>query len=254
MLLHLAAWPEVEDYLKRSTGIIIPIGSTEQHGPTGLIGTDAITAEAIGAAAGDKTGALVGPTISVGMALHHLGFTGSISLRPTTLIAYIHDYVLSLARAGFTRFFFVNGHGGNVATANAAFAEITAEAAGGIGAMPSNRPEIRCKLVNWWDFAPVKALSRDLYGNAEGMHATASEVSVTQYLYRDHIKPVPAAGMSPRIAPVSHFFGAADYRRRFPDGRIGSDPTLSRPEHGERIHAAAATAVADAYQTFVGEA
>jgi creatinine amidohydrolase len=47
MLLHLATWPEVESYLKTSSGIIIPIGSTEQHGPTGLIGTDAICAEAI---------------------------------------------------------------------------------------------------------------------------------------------------------------------------------------------------------------
>ncbi len=47
MLLHLSTWPEVETYLSHSTGMIIPIGSTEQHGPTGLIGTDAICAEAI---------------------------------------------------------------------------------------------------------------------------------------------------------------------------------------------------------------
>ncbi|MEB3174715.1 MAG: creatininase family protein, partial [Cyanobacteriota bacterium] len=42
MRLQLAAWPEVETYLQTSQGIIIPIGSTEQHGPTGLIGTDAL--------------------------------------------------------------------------------------------------------------------------------------------------------------------------------------------------------------------
>ncbi|NET73349.1 MAG: creatininase family protein, partial [Sphaerospermopsis sp. SIO1G2] len=47
MLLHLSTWPEVETYLQQSQGIIIPIGSTEQHGPIGLIGTDAICAEAI---------------------------------------------------------------------------------------------------------------------------------------------------------------------------------------------------------------
>ena len=41
MLLHLSTWPEVETYLQKSPGIILPIGSTEQHGPTGLIGTDA---------------------------------------------------------------------------------------------------------------------------------------------------------------------------------------------------------------------
>ena len=44
MLLHLSTWAEIEAYLKRSTGIIIPIGSTEQHGPNGLVGTDAICA------------------------------------------------------------------------------------------------------------------------------------------------------------------------------------------------------------------
>ena len=46
MQLHLKTWPDVEAYLKDSQGIIIPIGSTEQHGPNGLIGTDAICAEA----------------------------------------------------------------------------------------------------------------------------------------------------------------------------------------------------------------
>ena len=43
MRLQLCTWPEVEAYLERSTGIIQPIGSTEQHGPTGFIGTDAMT-------------------------------------------------------------------------------------------------------------------------------------------------------------------------------------------------------------------
>ena len=40
MLLHLQTWPEVEAYLQHSRGVVIPLGSTEQHGPTGLIGTE----------------------------------------------------------------------------------------------------------------------------------------------------------------------------------------------------------------------
>jgi creatinine amidohydrolase len=114
---------EVEAYLEKSQGIILPIGSTEQHGPTGLIGTDAICAEAIAHGVGEATQAIVAPTINVGMALHHTAFPGTISLRPSTMIQLIKDYVTCLTRAGFTKFFFINGHGGNIATLKAAFAE-----------------------------------------------------------------------------------------------------------------------------------
>ena len=68
MLLHLSTWQEVEIYLQRSQAVIIPIGSTEQHGPTGLIGTDFICAEAIARSVGEKAEALVTSTLTLGMA------------------------------------------------------------------------------------------------------------------------------------------------------------------------------------------
>lgn len=248
MQLALATWHEVEDYLRTSRGIIIPIGSTEQHGPNGLIGTDHLDAEFVSKGVGDKLGCLVAPTLTIGMSQHHLAFTGTITLRPTTLIAVVNDVVTSLIRHGFERFLFINGHGGNIAPVSTAFSEIYADV--------SLRNEtdtwpVRCRMVMWADGPRVRALTKELYGDAEGSHATASEVSLAQFYQPQAIKH---AQMSPKVAPRSPaFYDSADYRRRFPDGRIGSDPSLSCPEHGERIYAAAVEDMAEIYQRFVAD-
>src|SRR6516165_11861527 len=147
MQLQLQTWQEVEAYLQNNRGIILPIGSTEQHGPIGLIGTDAICAEVIARGVGEAAGALVAPTIAVGMAQHHLGFAGSMTLRPSTLIAVLRDMVDSLAGYGFERFYFINGHGRNLATVTAAFSEIYAARSLPVGA---NVPPVKCRLRNWW--------------------------------------------------------------------------------------------------------
>ncbi|MCW0236667.1 MAG: creatininase family protein [Ferrovibrio sp.] len=246
MQLHLSTWAEVETYLKRSTGIIIPIGSTEQHGPNGLIGTDAICAEVFAAEVGRVAGALVGPTINVGMAQHHLGFPGSMTLRPTTLIAVIRDMVASLSRHGFDRFFFLNGHGGNIATATAAFSEIYAEAS--LAPPGHNVPSLRCTIKNWWEAPSARRLSNSLFPGEEGSHATPSEVSVTYHAYPQAVKD---AEMTPRVAPNGGFTDAADYRSRFADGRIGSNPALATKEHGKTIMEAVVPELADSYRAFL---
>jgi creatinine amidohydrolase len=249
MQLQLSTWQEVEAYLKGSTAIIIPIGSTEQHGPTGFIGTDALCPELIAAGIGEALGALVAPTISVGMAQHHLGFAGSVTLRPSTLIAVVLDTVNSLARHGFTRFFFLNGHGGNVATVTAAFSEIYAESS--LGTAGHNRPSLRCALQNWWECDGVKAISAQAFGEAEGSHATPSEVALTYYGYPEHGARVRQAELAPKLAPKGPIYDADDYRRRFPDGRIGSDPSLATVEIGAQLYQAAVQDIGAKYQDFL---
>lgn len=247
MQLHLSTWPEVESYLEARDDIIVPIGSTEQHGPNGVIGTDAICAETIARVLGEAEAALVGPTIGIGMAEHHMGFPGTMTLRPTTLIALIRDYVTALSAHGFRRFFFINGHGGNVPSIRSAFFEIYNEqrTVHGVAA-----PNFRFTLHNWWELEAIARLSRDLFGAGEGSHATPSEVSVTQAAYPEAIK---AAALDPRIAPMGTINDSRDYRRQFPDGRIGSDPSLARPEHGRRLIDAAVAGLAVHYRRFRSE-
>lgn len=240
MQLQLSTWQEVEDYLARKTTIILPIGSTEQHGPTGFMGTDALCPEALAKAVGNKTDTMVGPTFAVGMAQHHLGFAGTITLRPSTIIAMLLDTVNSLMLHGFRQFYFLNGHGGNMATLAAAFSEIHAQKSmdGGV----PERPSIKCRQRNWWDGRRFQALSKELYGAQEGSHATCSEISLTYYLYPDHVKQ---AELTPQVAPNGPIYDAADFRNRFPDGRMGSNPALCSVEDGARIFEAAFQDIVD---------
>jgi len=249
MLLHHCTWPEVEAYLTRSRGIIIPIGSTEQHGPTGAIGTDAICAEAIARGVGEATDALVTPTISVGMALHHLAFAGSMSLRPETLMAVVQDWVTSLARHGFERFFFINGHGGNMATLKAAFAQ-TYQAIADLGTVPGG-DRVRCRLANWYMTRGAYQLAKELYGDAEGSHATPSEIAVTLFVHPPLKREVP---LEPAIAPSGRaIYGAAAFRQAYPDGRMGSNPSLATADHGQQFYGAAVRELSESYRAFLTE-
>lgn len=248
MQLQLATWPEVEAYLARSSGIIVPIGSFEQHGPTGLIGTDAICAEVIAARAGAEADILIGPTFNVGVAQHHMAFPGSMTLRPATFVAVIRDWVNSLAQHGFEKIYFLNGHGGNIATLNSAFAELNADVSLGGHGINQQRVIPDCVQQSWWLLPGIYDLCKQLYPQGHGGHATPSEVAVTQFAYPDHIKHVP---LEPETAPSGRFTHAAQYREKFPDGRIGSNPALATPEDGERLVAAAVKALIADFRHFL---
>ena len=138
----------------------------------------------------------------------------------------------------------------------AAFQEIytaTSMAPGG------NRPPVRCRLRSWWDLPTVDRLRRDLYGDAEGMHATPSEVAVTQHVHphlihrRDMAKPEKLSAAFLRDRAGDDHYDAEHHRRRFPDGRVGSDPSLATPEDGKQLFEAAVKDAITDYQAFLAE-
>lgn len=242
MRLLTSTWPEVESYLERSKGIIIPIGSTEQHGPTGLVGCDAICAEEIAWEGGMRGGFLVGPTFNVGSAQHHMGFPGTMTLRTSTMIAVISDWVLSLSAHGFERIYFLNGHGGNIAPVQTAFADIYARRA-----LDGDQSNFVMKLRNWFDLPGICELTDELYPVGAGSHATAAEISVTFAAYPEK---EDRRVLDPKVAPEGSISDKNRYRADFPDGRIGSDPSQSCIADGKRIIDVAAAAMVGDVETF----
>jgi creatinine amidohydrolase len=107
-----ANWMQIEEYLKRDDRIVLPTGSTEQHGFLSL-GTDAILAERVAVEAAEPLGIPVLPVLPFGMAPYFAAFPGSMSLRITTYAQVIRDLLDGLARQGFRRIAIINGHGGN---------------------------------------------------------------------------------------------------------------------------------------------
>lgn len=236
MRLDHCTWPEVEARLRRHTGILLPVGSTEQHGPTGLLGTDSLTASAVADRVADHVDALVAPVLPFGVAEHHMAFPGTLALTAETFMAAVGDTLRSLARHGFRRVLVVNGHGGNSAALKTVFA--TLEPA---------LPDLRCQALNWWMGPRAKALRSTLYGAREGFHATPSEIAVTMALVpgRIHVAVLGEPGRA------QSYGDAGDYRAKFPDGRMASDPSLATVEDGEKLLMAAVEDVAEAYLAFV---
>ena len=118
MRLADATWTNVRD--ADADLAVLPVGSTEGHGPHAPLGTDSVTAEAVaeaGAAAYEReTGesVLVAPTVPVGISEEHRAFDGTLWVSPDTFRSYVRETVESLARGDVGAVVLVNGHGGNV--------------------------------------------------------------------------------------------------------------------------------------------
>jgi creatinine amidohydrolase len=240
--LDLATWLEVAAHLKASGGIIVPTGSTEQHGPMGLIGTDAICAQKIAEGAGARAGTMVAPTLAYTPAPFNMSFPGTISLSPALFEATVTEILDGLGSQGFEHFYFLNGHGANLEP---------------LRNVAAARERFRVRIRSWWDFEPVNALRKAYYADWEGMHATPSEVAITQATHR--IVEPGAAATPPKKLSAAYIRAHSgdrhgpphEHREQFPDGRVGSHSALATVEHGKALLTAAVAAVAQDYAMFL---
>jgi creatinine amidohydrolase len=222
MNLYEKTWPQVEEYLKTKKHIIVPVGSTEQHGPNGLLGIDFLTAWEIAQKVGEKTGTLVAPPLTVGMAVHHMAFPGTITFSPVTYIQVVCEIIQSLGRHGFQKFTFINGHGGNIAPLTSAFCQAKQD---------NERYDI--KLYNWWHLPEVTDYENKVFKNENGFHATCGEISVVMHTHPEAYKNIPAMSFYPTKERPHWPMAPTEFREVFPDGRMGSNPSLSSAEHGK---------------------
>jgi creatinine amidohydrolase len=107
-------WPELGEYFESESLALVPVGSTEQHGPHLPEGTDHLIAEAFAREAADRGGYLCTPTITVGVSPHHRQFHGTMWVDAPVFRDYVESLTRSLAYHGIDRVIYVNAHGGNI--------------------------------------------------------------------------------------------------------------------------------------------
>jgi creatinine amidohydrolase len=222
MVLAEQTWRQVAAYLEHDDRIIIPVGSTEQHGLRAVLGTDHLVPAGIAREAGRRSGVLVAPPVNYGMALHHMAFPGTISLRPSTLQLVIYDLLASLSSHGFRRVVILNGHGGNTPSLVAAVAEAN-----------DVYRDLRIKVRAWWELAGVQAVLDGAFGDKEGGHGTPGETSLTMALHPGVVSDAPVEvrpGVWPRV-----WHNALLWAEHFPTGSGNADANLATAEWGQKL-------------------
>ncbi len=224
LLLAEMSWQETQEYLEHDNRIIIPLGSTEEHGPHLGLGTDSIEAEAIARGVGEATGVIVAPTLNYGMALSQLAFSGTVSLRPTTLIAVLDDIFRSLYRHGFRRMFIVNGHGGNTASLTSAVQIVSQDLTG-----------LRIKSFEWWTDAEAYRVVIEMLGEQKGSHASPGETAFMLAVRPSAVKLERLSGHDAPVAPSREITTVQTFAEKYPDGIMGLDPRNATRQAGQAV-------------------
>jgi creatinine amidohydrolase len=210
---------------------VLPVGSTEQHGPHAPLGTDHVTAETVAetAASNYDREVVVAPPLTVGVSEEHRQFTGTLWVSPETFRANVRDVTESLASHGWDRVVVVNGHGGNVPALGEVCQRVTRD--GDAYAVP----------FTWFD--AVGDHSEDMG------HAGPLE---TAFLRHTHPKLVREDRVDDARDGASDHWGEWQSRANlavdsaeFTENGVVGDPTEGDADRGEELLSLAADALCD---------
>lgn len=237
---RLVHWEELDREELRSLAgdalLVLPVGTTEQHGPHLATGTDALLVEAVAeraaAAAARPPTIVLAPTLAYGASDHHLPFGGTLSLGAETFEAVLGDLLRSAAACGCRRVFVLNGHGGNTASCGVAVAEASRE----LGIVAATA--LFSQLID------PAGLGHEVAGHA-GIFETALMLALYPELVRmEAARPSP--GGAARNRPRG-LVAAEPQRWRELDG-FTDRPNEATAELGERALAAVVAATAAVFE------
>jgi creatinine amidohydrolase len=235
VLMREMTRPEYEARVRDSI-VILPVGSTEQHGPHLPLGADAIQVEEIAVRVALRLGAIVAPTIPYGYrsAPRSGGgeiFSGTTSVTGQTLILVVRDILQALIRHGSRRIVVLDGHYENNMFLHEAIHLVLDAGA---------PPDLRVLKVLWVDPIPTETLDQAWPDGFPGWaleHAAHLETSMLLALRpdlvrREEIRPDGVDG----LPPYDLYPQAPDF---VPASGVLSDPTRGTAEAGELLLAAA---------------
>ncbi len=226
---------DVEEYLDAGNDLVlVPTGSTEQHGPHSPLSTDVIIPTEVCRRLATRLDALVAPAVNYGISAGHRGFRGLAYLRSPTFIAVIEDVAFSLAEAGFRRIVFVNGHYTNYHPIITACMNVS-----------TRLPEgTRAWGVSYWESLPPEQLQEYLSLSA-GLHANIGETSAVMAVRPELVDLEAAVAewpdfpefQAPSFPTILAYFEThpGSVWRAFRTG-VWGDPRGSSAELGERFY------------------
>lgn len=232
---------EVEAYLENNDTVLVPTGSTEQHGPHAPLSTDVLLPTEVARRVAEMRGCLVAPSVPYGLSGAHRGFKGLVYLQVPTYVALIGDIVFTLAEAGFRNIIFINGHYTNTPAINMACLNVHPQLPEGTKAW----------AVSYWDAMPPDELNAYLSLEA-GLHANIGETSCVMALRPELVhleRSVPEwpdfSNLDAPIAPIIFAYfetRPASMYETFEQGTWG-DPRESTAERGIEYFEQASRAV-----------